>query len=156
MEIKYAQTLEEIENIRRLFREYEAYLNVDLCFQRFEEELASLPGKYAPPDGALLLASDGQEAAGCGALRKLDEGICEMKRLYIRPMFRGLGLGKILATRLIQEAIRLGYATMLLDTLDRLKTAMALYESLGFVRTEAYYQNPLEDVVYWKLDLTGR
>ncbi|MEW6673786.1 MAG: GNAT family N-acetyltransferase [Thermodesulfobacteriota bacterium] len=153
MNIKRAQTPSEIEAIRRLFREYEAFLDVDLCFQSFEEELAGLPGKYAPPDGILLLASDGQASAGCGALRKLEDGVCEMKRLFVKPEFRGIGLGAALAKRLIREAADLGYATMLLDTLDRLKAAMSIYESLGFVRTEPYYQNPLAGVVYWKLDL---
>ena len=153
MKIKRAETPDEIDEVRSLFREYEAYLDVDLCFQSFEEELAGLPGKYAPPDGVLLLALDGQESAGCGALRKLDNGICEMKRLFVKPKFRGLGLGTTLAKRLIDEAIRLGYSTMLLDTLDRLKAAMIIYESLGFVRTEPYCRNPLAGVVYWKLDL---
>ncbi|MDF1591722.1 MAG: GNAT family N-acetyltransferase [Desulfobacterales bacterium] len=153
MKIKRAETPYEIDEVRRLFREYEAYLDVDLCFQSFEEELAGLPGKYAPPDGVLLLALDGQESAGCGALRKLDNGICEMKRLFVKPKFRGLGLGTILAKRLIDEATLLDYSTMLLDTLDRLKAAMTIYESLGFVRTEPYYRNPLAGVVYWKLDL---
>jgi len=153
MKIKRAETPDEMDAVRRLFREYEAFLDVDLCFQSFEEELAGLPGKYAPPDGILLLAWDGWESAGCGALRKLENEICEMKRLFVKPKFRGLGLGTTLAKRLIHEAIRLGYATMLLDTLDRLKTAMMIYESLGFVQTDPYYRNPLVGVVYWKLDL---
>jgi len=153
MKIKRAESPDEMDEVRRLFREYEAFLDVDLCFQSFEEELAGLPGKYAPPDGILLLAWNGQEAVGCGALRKLDNGTCEMKRLFVKPRFRELGLGTTLAKRLIDKATRLGYSTMLLDTLDRLKAAMVIYESLGFVRTEPYYRNPLADVVYWKLDL---
>ena len=155
MIIQYVETPGEIDEIRRLFLEYEAYLDVDLSFQSFKEELAGLPGKYAPPDGILLLAWEGLESAGCGALRKLDSGICEMKRLFVKPKFRGMCLGTTLAKRLIYEAIRLGYSTMLLDTLDRLKAAMMIYESLGFVRTKPYYQNPLTGVVYWKLDLTS-
>jgi len=155
MKIKLAVTPDEIEAVRRLFLEYEAYLDVDLCFQRFSEELDGLPGKYAPPEGMLLLAWDGRESAGCGALRKFGHGSCEMKRLYVKPKYRGLGLGTTLARRLIDGAVHIGYSTMLLDTLDRLKAAMKIYESLGFVRTDPYYQNPLTDVVYWKLDLTS-
>jgi GNAT superfamily N-acetyltransferase len=154
MNIIRAHTPKHIVEVRALFREYEAFLDVDLCFQGFEEELAGLPGKYALPDGILLLATAGEKAAGCGALRKLDAGICEMKRLFVRPEFRGLGLGKTLARRLVEEAIRLGYSTMLLDTLERLKVAMTIYASLGFVQTPPYYGNPLPSVVYWKLDLT--
>lgn len=158
MNIIHAKTPQEIDEVRRLFREYEAYLNVDLCFQEFESELANLPGKYAPPSGTLLLAIDGQTAVGCGALRRLGSiqaRTCEMKRLYVRPDARGLGVGEQIAKRLIQEGCRLGYSTMVLDTLDRLKAAMQLYESLGFVRTEPYYDNPLPGVVYWKLDLNA-
>jgi putative acetyltransferase len=154
MNIIRAHTKKHIEEVRTLFREYEAFLDVDLYFQNFGEELADLPGKYVPPDGILLLAVAGRKAAGCGALRKLDEGICEMKRLFVRLEFRGLGLGKTLAKCLVDEAIRLGYSTMLLDTLDRLKAAMVIYESLGFMPTKPYYRNPLPGVVYWKLDLT--
>jgi len=153
MKIKRVETPDEIEAVRSLFREYEDYLDVDLCFQNFEEELAGLPGKYAPPDGLLLLAWEGSEAAGCGALRKLGEDTCEMKRLYVKPQFRGQGLGIALAKRLIDGAADLGYATMLLDTLDKLTEAMKIYESLGFVRTGPYYQNPLAGAVYWKLIL---
>ena len=156
MNIIYAKTSHEIEEVRRLFREYEAYLNVDLCFQQFVSELATLPGKYAPPSGTLLLVKDRQKAIGCGALRRLgaiQDRTCEMKRLYVCPESRGLGIGKQIAERLIQEGVRLGYSTMVLDTLNRLDAAVHLYESLGFVRTGPYYDNPLPDVVYWKLNL---
>jgi GNAT superfamily N-acetyltransferase len=146
----------EVEEIKRLFREYETLLGVDLSFQSFEDELAALPGKYAPPSGALLIAVDGERTAGCVALRKKEEGVCEMKRLFVRPQFRGRGLGRRLAARIIDEALGRGYSTMLLDTLDRLRVAMKLYQSLGFVETEPYYCNPLRGVVYWKLDLRGR
>lgn len=159
MNIIYVKTPQEINEVRRLFREYEAFLDVDLCFQQFESELASLPGKYAPPSGTLLLAMDGQKAIGCGALRRLGSSqgrTCEMKRLYVRPEGRGLGIGKQISIRLIREGVRLGYSTMVLDTLSRLDAAIHLYESLGFVRTGPYYDNPLPDVVYWKLDLRGR
>lgn len=155
MNIIQAQTKNHLEEVQTLFREYQAFLNVDICFQGFEAELVGLPGKYAPPEGILLLALAGQKAAGCGALRRFDADKCEMKRLFVRPEFRGLGLGKSLAQRLIAEAIRIGYSSMLLDTLDKLKVAMRIYESLGFLPTEAYYQNPLPGVVYWQLDLAA-
>jgi GNAT superfamily N-acetyltransferase len=157
MDIIQAASHQEIDETRRLFQEYETHLNVDLCFQQFEAELADLPGKYAPPSGRLLLATDGQNAVGCGALRKIASlagRTCEMKRLYVRPEARGLGIGKRIANRLIQEAVGLGYASMVLDTLDRLKAAIQLYESLGFVPTEPYYDNPLPGVVYLRLNLT--
>lgn len=155
LNIVRAQTPEHLADIRALFREYEAFLGVDLCFQGFEDELAGLPGKYAPPGGALFLALEGTQVAGCVALRRFGEGVCEMKRLFVRPQFKGRGFGKRLAARVVDEAVRLGYATMLLDTLDRLDAAMGIYRSLGFVQTEAYYPNPLPGVVYWRLELKG-
>jgi ribosomal protein S18 acetylase RimI-like enzyme len=153
MKIVKARTSDEIEAVRNLFREYEQFLSVDLCFQSFEEELASLPGKYGPPDGVLLIAIDGQNFAGCVALRKLEEGICEMKRLFIRPKYRGQGLGRRLAKQTIDEAVKLGYSSMRLDTLDKLIEAIRLYESLGFKRRDPYYHNPLPGVLYWELEL---
>jgi len=159
MNIIRVKTPQEIDEVRRLFREYEAFLNVDLCFQQFEAELANLPGKYAPPSGTLLLAMDGRKAVGCGALRSLGSGqnlTCEMKRLYVRPEARGLGVGKIIVRRLIQEGVHLGYTAMVLDTLERLEAAIHLYELLGFTRIQPYYDNPLPDVAYWKLELSGQ
>jgi GNAT superfamily N-acetyltransferase len=159
MNIIHVTTPQKIDEIRILFREYEAYLNVDLSFQDFESELANLPGKYAPPFGMLILAMEDQKACGCGALRRfgsIQDRVCEMKRLYVRPEARGLGIGKQIARRLIQEAVRLGYFTMVLDTLNKLKAAINLYESLGFVRTKPYYDNPISGVIYWKLDLMGQ
>jgi putative acetyltransferase len=153
MEIIEAQSKTRIEAIRLLFREYEAFLDVDLCFQGFEEELAELPGRYAPPDGVLLLAVENGQAAGCGALRRIDAKTCEMKRLFVRPAFRGRRLGRALAQRLIIEAVARGYEAMLLDTLDKLKAAVALYRDLGFEQTEPYYGNPLPGVLYWRLEL---
>jgi ribosomal protein S18 acetylase RimI-like enzyme len=152
--IKKPQTSTEIDEVRRLFREYEAYLNVDLCFQGFEEELAGLPGNYAPPDGALLIGLSGNEAVGCVAVRRLDPETCEMKRLFVKPRARRSGLGRRLAREIISTAQALGYSLMRLDTLDKLSEAMRLYESLGFRRTGPYYANPLPGVVYWELDLT--
>jgi len=153
MDIIRAQTKDHMDQIRNLFLEYEAFLNVDLCFQGFQKELSDLPGDYGPPDGSLLLAMEGQQAFGCGALRKLYADTCEMKRLYLKSAYRGSGIGKALVRKLIEEARHKGYAAILLDTLDNLKTAMGIYESLGFVRIEPYYNNPLPGVVYWRLDL---
>lgn len=153
MRIKQAQTETEIEEVRKLFREYEAFLDVDLCFQRFEEELAGLPGKYARPTGDLLIGLDGESTVGCVALRKLEEGVCEMKRLYVEPEARGTGLGRRLAQAIIEVARELGYTLMRLDTLERLTDAMRLYETLGFRRTDPYYENPLPGVVFWELEL---
>ena len=153
MEIIPAETPEHLDHVRNMFGEYEQFLGVDLCFQEFEAELASLPGKYAPPGGRLVLAMEGDAAAGCVAIRKLDDGVCEMKRLYVRPEFRSCGLGRRLAREMISQAAEAGYTTMRLDTLDRLAEAMVLYESLGFRRTGPYYDNPLSGVVYWELQL---
>jgi GNAT superfamily N-acetyltransferase len=148
-----AKSPHQIDEVRRLFREYERFLNVDLCFQSFEEELAGLPGKYGPPDGVLLMAMDGRQSAGCVALRKAEDSVCEMKRLYLRPQYWGQGLGRLLAERIVSEAVALGYTVMRLDTLDRLKEAMGLYEAMGFRRRQPYYGNPLPGVVYWELIL---
>jgi len=153
MEIVPAQTPEQLDRAAELFRRYAEALGVDLCFQEFESELASLPGKYAPPDGRLALAIEDGAAIGCVAMRKIGDGVCEMKRLYVRPECRSRGVGRRLAREMIDQAIDAGYAVMRLDTLDRLAEAMALYESLGFERTEPYYDNPLDGVVYWELSL---
>lgn len=153
MKITAVITGDEIEAVRRLFREYAELLGVDLCFQGFEAELAELPGKYAPPEGALLIAREDQSIAGCVALRKLEDKVCEMKRLFVRPEFKGRGIGRALAEQIIREGARRGYQTMRLDTLARLKEAMCLYQSLGFKQIEPYYQNPIPGVVYWELAL---
>ncbi len=155
MSITPATTVAEIEQVRQLFREYAAELDVDLCFQGFEEELAGLPGKYAPPKGSLLIASAEDQIAGCVAIRPLVEGECEMKRLFVRPSARNGGVGRKLACKIISVARELGYIAMRLDTLDRLTEAMRLYEDLGFRRTGPYYENPLPGVVYWELRLNG-
>jgi putative acetyltransferase len=138
---------------RRLFEEYAADIRVDLCFQNFAEELASLPGKYASPEGALLLAQDGDQFAGCVALRKLEHDVCEMKRLYVRPPVRGRGVGRELAVHVIDLARQLDYRIMRLDTLAWMKPAITLYEQLGFRRIEPYCHNPQSDAVYMELAL---
>lgn len=142
-----------VADVRRLFLEYADFLGVDLCFQGFEQELAELPGAYTSPEGWLLLAIADSTPAGCVALRKLDDGVCEMKRLYVQPGFRGLGLGRQLAEAIIQEARGIGYHRMRLDSLASLQEATALYRSLGFVEIPAYRFNPLSDVVFMELVL---
>jgi len=153
MLIRPATAESDLDSARVLFREYQAELNVDLCFQSFEEELAGLPGKYAPPEGRLLLAFEGTQPVGCVALRPHSETRCEMKRLYVRPAARGTGLGRELAIRIVDEARQIGYREVVLDTLDRLRPALKLYRSMGFRDVPAYYHNPLAGVVFLKVDL---
>lgn len=153
VEICQATTAEQIAEIRRLFEEYAVWSSLDLCFQGFARELESLPGSYTPPRVRLLLATAGQTSAGCAALRPATDGVCEMKRFFVRPDFRGQGLGKQLARQLIADARGIGYATMVLDTLPSMKPALGLYESLGFVRRSAYYDTPLAETVFMELRL---
>ncbi|MBX3268502.1 MAG: GNAT family N-acetyltransferase [Acidobacteria bacterium] len=154
MTIKQAATAEDIEVVRELFREYEAWLGLSLCFQGFEEELATLPGKYAPPEGRLYLASVGEEPAGCIALRSLGDGICEMKRLYLRENARGLGLGRRLIEQVIADAREIGYRKMRLDTYPpKMGKAVSLYEAHGFHPIDAYYENPHGNTLFMELDL---
>ena len=153
MMIVEANSIDHFEIARYLFREYEKELNVDLCFQGFAEELKDLPGKYGPPDGALLLAMGNQQALGCVALRRFSSTDAEMKRLYVQPLHRHLGLGRVLAQRIVERARELGYRRMVLDTLDTMHGAQALYRSLGFVDIDAYYDNPLPGALYFAKDL---
>jgi GNAT superfamily N-acetyltransferase len=154
MHIFPASTDEDISHARTLFEEYEASLGISLCFQNFDQELKGLPGKYAPPDGLLLLATENNELAGCIALRKLSPGICEMKRLFVRPGFRSHGLGRVLVETIIEEARKLGYTHMRLDTLPGLMDkAIALYRSFGFVDIAPYCENPVEGAKFMELDL---
>jgi GNAT superfamily N-acetyltransferase len=153
-EIRQAETEEDIESAKTLFREYETWLAMSLCFQGFEEELASLPGKYAAPDGRLYLAFIDGELAGCVALRKLERGICEMKRLFLRENARGHGLGNQLIEKLIDEARSVGYSKMRLDTYPpKMGKAVKLYESHRFRAIKPYYYNPHDGVLFMELDL---
>jgi ribosomal protein S18 acetylase RimI-like enzyme len=136
---------------RALFEEYAAALGVDLCFQNFAQELAELPGAYAPPRGCLLFAERAAEHLGCVALRPLGDGTGEVKRLYVRPKARGLGVGRALAEAVIARAQAIGYRELKLDTLAAMRDAQALYASLGFRECEAYYANPLGGTVYMEL-----
>jgi GNAT superfamily N-acetyltransferase len=151
-----ARGARDLADCRALFGEYQRGLGVDLCFQGFAAELAGLPGDYAPPRGRLLLARDGAQAVGCVALRPLEHRDCEMKRLYVRPSHRGTGLGRALAERIVAEARAMGYECMKLDTLARLESAVALYQSMGFVETPRYNDNPVEGVRFLALDLVPR
>ena len=143
----------DMEQICALFVEYQQWLDVDLCFQGFEDEISTLPGAYGPPGGRLLLARDGDAIAGGVGLRPLGPGICEMKRLFVRPPWRGRGLGRKLAQAIIADGAAAGYRRMCLDTLPRLASAASLYRSLGFVEIPAYYENPLDGATYMELSL---
>jgi len=146
-----------LDAVRAIFQEYADSLGVDLCFQSFDAELAGLPGEYAEPRGALMLAHVDGALAGCCALRPLDSvdypNACEMKRLYVRKAFRGFGLGRQLAENALDAARKAGYASVLLDTLDDMESARALYEELGFEEIPPYYHNPIAGAHYLKADL---
>lgn len=147
----------DLDGARGLMREYAEVLGVDLCFQDFAQELSALPGAYAAPGGLLLLARIDGELAGCGGFRPLEDtdyaNACEMKRLYVRPAYRSLGLGRLLAQALLDGARLAGYSEMLLDTLDEMEAARTLYAELGFVEVPPYYFNPLPGAHYLKVDL---
>ena len=157
IEIVTPDTPALFDTTRELFREYAQALGVDLCFQNFDAELATLPGEYATPDGALLLAFVDGNLAGCGALRALRDvdypNACEMKRLYVKPAFRRCGLGRVLAQALMDRAAESGYSTLLLDTLDDMEAARGLYKALGFEDIPPYYFNPIAGAHYLKVDL---
>ncbi|HET9182487.1 MAG TPA: GNAT family N-acetyltransferase [Candidatus Angelobacter sp.] len=150
-----AETTERLTTVRELMLEYAAWLEFNLCFQGFEEELRSLPGKYAPPAGRLLLALWNSEPAGMGALRPMSEpGVCEMKRLYVRPQFRGHSIGLALARKLIQDAGGIGYAQMRLDTIPgKMDSAIRMYRQLGFEEIKPYYGTPITTTLFLQLEL---
>jgi len=157
MHIFPANTEQHIEQARTLFEEYAASLGISLCFQNFDQELKNLPGKYAPPDGLLLLATADDELAGCIALRNLSGGVCELKRLFVRPAFRSHGLGRVLVETIVDEARKLGYTRMRLDTLPGLMDkAIALYRSFGFIEIGPYCENPVEGAKFMELELTNQ
>jgi ribosomal protein S18 acetylase RimI-like enzyme len=153
LSITEAKAAPDIAAARELFEEYAASLGIDLCFQDFEKELATLPGSYAPPAGRLLLARYGNEIAGCVALRPLEPDVCEMKRLYVRPEFRGRRLGRLLAEAITREAGIAGYLRMRLDTLPTMVGALALYQRLGFREIPPYRSNPIGGTLFLELQL---
>ena len=154
MQLHYVKySIEELEEVREIFIEYADFLKVDLCFQDFEKELQTLHQVYFPPSGCIILAKEDGHVLGCIALKPIAEGICEMKRLYVRPEARGSSLGKKLVNELIEFAKKAGYKTMKLDTITSLKEAISLYRSKGFVETEPYVYNPLSEVLYFELTL---
>ncbi len=154
MKLIQVESDEDIEQAGELFKEYSTWLGVNLCFQNFEKELAELPGEYVPPDGRLLLAVDNERAVGCVALRKIAADTGEMKRLYVRPEFRGKGLGRTLTEAIIEAAHSIRYLRLRLDTLPgRMDPAIAMYRSLGFRNIEKYYDNPYDTAAYMELIL---
>lgn len=152
-EIRAADLPRELDVVRDLFREYAASLSTGLCFQNFEAELAGLPGKYKPPEGRLLLACSGAKAVGCVALRPLEGGTCEMKRLYVQPCARGAKLGRRLVEQICDEARIAGYSRICLDTLPTMSAAIRLYHEMGFNAIEPYVYNPVPGAIFLARDL---
>ena len=153
MAVEILEANDRLDELRALFLEYQEGLSVDLCFQGFQDELRTLPGRYARPAGRLYLALADGECAGCAALRAIDLARCEMKRMYVRPAYRGLKLGRALAERVVADARAIGYREMLLDTLASMVSAQALYEHLGFRDVPPYCYNPLDGARYMALKL---
>jgi ribosomal protein S18 acetylase RimI-like enzyme len=153
IELLQAESQQHIDTARTLFREYESWLDEDLCFQSFEAEVRDLPGRYAPPGGRLLLAYADGEPAGCVAMRKIGDGTCEMKRLFVRPQFQGRGIGRLLVDSIIESARAAGYGKMRLDTYPpKMAKAVEMYRSHGFYLIDAYYENP-HDVLFMERKL---
>ena len=152
LHISTANTTDDFQEVRKLFLEYQSSLGISLCFQNFDAELAALPGEYAPPSGCLVIARFQGQITGCAALRKFINGVCEMKRLYVRPEYRGMKIGKALTEAVIQEARRIGYERMLLDTLPKLENALSLYRSLGFREIAPYHEYPMQ-AIFMELSL---
>lgn len=153
LNIREAEGAADMKAVRELFIEFQGIINVDLCFQGFDEELATLPGRYARPLGRLFLAMDGDEAVGVTGLRPMGDGVAEMKRLYLRSPWRGSGLGRRLAEAVVDAARHAGHKKICLDTLDFMDEARNMYRSMGFVEIPAYYDNPLDGVLYLECDL---
>ncbi len=156
LQILQANTTQNFEFARALIKEYTVSLDFDLDFQNFKEELVNLPGDYTPPDGCLLIAFWQEQVTGCVALRKLEDRICEMKRLYVKPQFQGKGIGKALAEAIIEKARKIGYFRMCLDTILSMDRARALYLSLGFKEIAPYRYNPIEGAAFMELGLTQK
>ena len=150
-----ASDSESVESARSLFREYSNSLDFSLCFQGFDEELAGLPGEYSPPTGRLFLATLDGNLAGCTALRRIDGNICEMKRLYLRPEFRGKGIGRQMTVEIIRAAQEMGYTLIRLDTVPAMKEAISLYRSMGFVEIEPYRENPMPGALFMERVLSA-
>jgi putative acetyltransferase len=154
LQLIQTESAQQIAQARELFLEYAQSLNFSLCFQSFEKELSGLPGDYAPPDGRLLLAVHDSQLAGCVALHNLQGSVCEMKRLYLRPQFRGKGIGRILAERVVADAREIGYKRLRLDTVEPVMgDAVALYKKLGFREIAPYRANPIQGALYMELEL---
>jgi putative acetyltransferase len=157
LQILHANSDADIQQARALFEEYASGLGISLCFQNFDKELVNLPGDYASPDGRLLLAREDDQLAGCIAMRKLEPNVCEMKRLFLRPAYRGKGLGRVLVKAIIDEALKVGYTHMRLDTLPgRMDKAIELYRSIGFVEIGPYCENPVDGAKFMELDLATK
>ena len=151
--IDFADCVTDFDVARNLFIDYAESLEFSLSFQGFEEELEHLPGKYAAPGGCILLAWDDLDCVGCAGMRPLSDNVCEMKRLYVKPVYRGTGLGRLLAEKIVQLGREKKYSRMQLDTLNSMHSAVGLYKSLGFVETDQYYNNPHPEVVFFELNL---
>jgi len=155
MSVQIKLAYDELDKVRELFIEYQAEIGINLRFQNFEDELANLPGKYALPNGRLYIVTSNDSLIGCVALREIDKERCEMKRLYVRKQFRGLGIARTLVEKIINDAKSIGYEKMFLDTFFSMREAIALYQDFGFIEVEPYYDNPNNDVLYLGLDLRG-
>lgn len=151
--IKFAETKKDFFNAKQLFKEYSDSLNFSLSFQNIDNELDNIPGKYSKPNGCIILAWDNFTPIGCIGMRPLDELTCEIKRLYLKPNYRGLGLGRLLTKNIIAYSRKREYLKACLDTTSKMKKAISIYKSLGFVEISAYYNNPLPDVIFFELNL---
>tara|TARA_B100001250_G_scaffold277798_1_gene240258 strand:- start:507 stop:992 length:486 start_codon:yes stop_codon:yes gene_type:complete len=154
--INFAESKKDFLFTKILFIEYARSLNFSLSFQNFEKELDTLPGKYTMPEGCIILARDNLDPIGCIGMRPLDNRTCEIKRLYLKPDYRGNGLGKILAKKILEYCLEMEYIKVYLDTTSRMESALSIYKSLGFIETSPYYENPLPDVIFFELNLLNK